>query len=284
MMLKILIPTDFSDNAYHALRYAVFLFEKKEATFYILNTYQAGPSYLENRRTVEQNAELLKISKEASEQDLSKILMDITSENNNSKHKFKTISASGVLENVIGKAATDNDIHYIFMGTQGATGLKGVFLGSNTARIISKIDFCPIVAVPANYNFGVPTEILFATGFEHMFQKYELNPMLVLAKLWGSKIRILHLLDKNEGKAHKKTAKKVLTQRLKEIPFELMEIEKKGKISVEIDKVLSQNSEMGMVAIINYWHSFIEKLTRESVVKNMAFHSKVPLLVMHLID
>lgn len=281
-MIKVLVPTDFSNNAYHALRYAIYLFEKEECTFYILNAFQVGSSNLESIRNKERKTRLFQITKEASERDLKDVLTTVKMENDNPKHLFKTMSVADSLVNAIGKSVLDYSIYYIFMGTKGASGLKSVFLGSNTVKIIRKIDFCPIIAVPFDYALDVPYEILFATGFEHVYDKYELHPMLVLSKLWDSKIRILHLVDKDKEAVHKETVKKVISKRLRQVPYELMEIEKKGSVSTEIEKIVAQNEEIGMVAIIDYWHSFIQKLTQEQVVKNIAFKTKVPLLVMHL--
>ncbi|MFS4467875.1 universal stress protein [Maribacter sp. 2210JD10-5] len=281
-MLKILVPTDFSENAYNALRYAIYLFEKEECTFYIINAFQTGASNLESKRNKVRETRLFKITRAASEKGLAEVLTALRKENDNPKHIFKTISVADSLLNAIGKSVLDYNIYYIFMGTQGASGLKSVFMGSNTVRVIRKIDFCPIVAVPADYNINVPNEILFATGFEHVYDKYELHPMLVLSKLWDSKILVLHLLDTDNQKNPKETAKKVIAKRLRQVPFEIMEIEKRDKVSKEIERIIVQNENIGMVAIIDYWHSFIEKLTHEPVVKNMAFKTKVPLLVMHL--
>lgn len=281
-MINVLVPTDFSANANHALRYAMYLFEKEKCTFYILNAFQTGASNLESIRNRERDTRLFQITKDASERDLADVFKTVKLENDNPKHVFKTLSIADILLNAIGKSAIDLNIYYIFMGTQGASGLKGVFLGSNTVKIISKIDFCPIVAIPADYSFDTPDTILFATGFEHVYDKYELHPMLVLAKLWESKIRVLHLVDKEKSAAHQETAKEVLSKRLHEVPYEIIALEKTDKVSSEIAKQVEQNEEIGMVAIIDYWHSFMEKLMHESVVKNVAFKTKVPLLVMHL--
>jgi len=38
-MKHILIPTDFSSNAWNAIQYALKLFKNEECTFYLLNTY-----------------------------------------------------------------------------------------------------------------------------------------------------------------------------------------------------------------------------------------------------
>lgn len=281
-MINILVPTDFSANALHALRYAIFLFENEECTFYILNSYQTGASNLESRRNKERNTRIFQLSKKAAERDLTELFKAVKLENDNPKHIFKTLSIADTLLNAIGKSVIELNIYYIFMGTQGASGLKGVFLGSNTVNVISKIDLCPIVAVPANYSFKIPKEILFATGFEHVYDKYELKPMLLLSKLWESKINVLHLVGDDKRAAHQETAKKVLSKRMIDTPYEILEIEKKDKVSTEIAKQVEENEEIGMVAIIDYWHSFMEKLTREPVVKKVAFKTKVPLLVLHL--
>ena len=38
-MKKILIPTDFSDNAYGALAYAAQLYAEEDCTFFLLHSY-----------------------------------------------------------------------------------------------------------------------------------------------------------------------------------------------------------------------------------------------------
>ena len=38
-MKKIILPTDFSESAYNAIRYAIHLHEDMETTFYLLHTY-----------------------------------------------------------------------------------------------------------------------------------------------------------------------------------------------------------------------------------------------------
>ena len=39
MNYNILLPTDFSDNSWNAIKYALRLFEDKNCTFFLLNTY-----------------------------------------------------------------------------------------------------------------------------------------------------------------------------------------------------------------------------------------------------
>ena len=48
-MKKIILPTDFSHNAYNAIEYALQLFKDVESTFYLLHTYTPAvyqPEYM----------------------------------------------------------------------------------------------------------------------------------------------------------------------------------------------------------------------------------------------
>ncbi|WKX76899.1 universal stress protein [Zobellia laminariae] len=38
-MKRILLPTDFSDNSFEAIRYALLVFKEIECTFFLLHTY-----------------------------------------------------------------------------------------------------------------------------------------------------------------------------------------------------------------------------------------------------
>ncbi|MFX0556596.1 universal stress protein [Maribacter sp. CXY002] len=283
-MRKILVPTDFSDNAYHALRYAMHLFKNEPCTFYLLNAYAKETSILAVPLLKQTNTKLSQTVRQSVKHNLDQVREIAKKEGINPKHTFKTLPIADTLLNAIGKTVLDNSIQYIFMGTKGTTGLKTVFFGSNTVKVISKINFCPLIAVPMEFEIDTPKEIVFATGFEHVYDTYELNPMITLAKIWNAKIHVLHLIAGNGETKTEATARKVIEDRLKDIQHDILEVTKSNKISTEIEKITALNPAIGMVVIINYWHSFLEKLTHESVIKNITFNTKVPLLVLHLPD
>jgi hypothetical protein len=55
------------------------------------------------------------------------------------------------------------------------------------------------------------------------------------------------------------------------------------EIQVSVADSISRFAEevlADIIVLINYKHNFIEKLTREAVVKKMGFHSKTPLLIL----
>jgi len=170
------------------------------------------------------------------------------------------------------------------MGTQGSSAVKEVFMGSSTIEVLQKIDFCPIVAVPANYDYDVPDKIAFATNFEHIYSKVELIPLITIAELWDSAIEFVHIDKGTELMAHQKTAKKVLKDRFYGLSYKYVEIDGHSKISEAIMEYASNHKDIGMIAMVNYWHSFFEKLIKENIIKRVAFHTEVPFLIFPLID
>lgn len=284
-MRKILLPTDFSENAWNAIAYALALFSQEECRFYVMNAFQTGPSSLTGMMNKGRGTRLYEATKESSQIALSELEDRIYSSGKvQDHHQFEFLLLSDPILQAIGKTVIEKDIDFVFMGTQGASGLKGVFLGSNAVRVIREIDFCPIVAVPEGYEFQGLSEILFATGYEHLYEKYELQPMLQLARLWDSRIKVVHVNKEKELVPAKEKARELLGRRLKGQSYELMDLANGSKINEAIRDLTEENPNIGMVAIIDYWHSFLEKLTREPVVKKIAFKTKVPFLVMHLID
>ncbi|AXT62318.1 universal stress protein [Aquimarina sp. AD10] len=153
-MKKILVPTDFSDNAYNALYYATRLFKNEPCLFYILNTLDTDKSTLLGK----QGEQLVNESKEK----LIEVFHSITRDTEDYKHSFDIISTSQKLITTIESIVAEKQINLIVMGTKGATGAKGFFIGSNTSNIIQKIKCCPVLAVPETFNFE-STEAFFST-------------------------------------------------------------------------------------------------------------------------
>lgn len=219
---------------------------------------------------------LFRAIKDESQRDIKSLIDELESANKNTKHSFKGLSIADSLVNAIGRTTIDKGIQYIFMGTKGSSALKEVFMGSNTVRIIQKIDFCPIIAVPENYDFDLPDEIAFATNFEHIYSEVELVPLIGLAKLWNSKITIVHIDTGKELQPHQQSAKDTLPKRFFGLNHGFEEIKGHTSISGAINGYTHENENIGMIAMVNYWHSFFEKLTKENVIKRVAFHTEVP--------
>ena len=278
-MKKILLPTDFSTNALNAINYALYLFENEECTFYILHTVQIGPSGYSSSFNKGRETRLQKITMEESELKVTSLKASLEANRKNPKQTIETIINTDTLLNAIGKNVINKDIDYIFMGTKGASGVKSIFMGSNTVSVIKNIDFCPLIAVPEEYIFSVPKEILFSTDFKHEYSEIELEPLITLAKLWNSKMVVVHFgLTDDLGEPQLK-AKEILKNRLVDLSHSMAQGYADISVADAINEYIAKHREIGMVAMMNRKHGFFEKLTREPIIKRVAFRSEIPLFI-----
>lgn len=282
---RIIWPTDFSHNARNALMYALALFKDVPCDFFLLNAYQVGASGLSTKMAGANDTRLYNLMKEQSERDLKRELATVKSLDNNPKHTFTTKSIMDTLVNAIGKTVYQEEIDYVIMGTKGASGLKEVFMGSNTYNIIKEMDFCPVIAVPEDYRLdGKLDSILLATGYEHLFENYELKPLLNIVKSFNAKLWIAHVGNETSFTLEQKASKNILEKRLRSIDYEFVEVDKEVSVNNTIRGLVNEDRDIDMVAMINQDHSFFQRLTREAVIKKVTFSTTVPFLVIHLFE
>ena len=280
----ILLPTDFSSNARNAIDYAIQMFRKEECIFYTLNAFEVGASGLSSTMAKNKNTRLHQAVKEESERHVKSLIEELKTNNENTLHQFKGLSISDSLLNAVGKTIIDYSISFVFMGSKGSSAVKEVFMGSSTVSVIKHIDFCRLVVVPENYSFRIPEQIAFATNFEHVYSKVELIPLFNLANLWDSEIVIVHVNTGEKITPHQETCKNLLEERLDGVRIRFKEVPGESKISDAIQLFTSEHTAIGMIAMVNYWHSFFEKLTTENVINRVVFQTKVPFLIFPIID
>ncbi|MEX0289192.1 MAG: universal stress protein [Flavobacteriaceae bacterium] len=281
---NILLPTDFSENSRNAIQYAIKLFEKVDCRFYVLNAFQVSTSGLSNTMNMAKDTRLYKIVKEESERNITAIVKVLETNNKNPLHSFEGLSLYEPLLDAIGRTTIDKNIYYIIMGTKGSSAIKEVFMGSSTVKVLKHIDFCPIIAVPENYRFKQFQEIAFATNFEHTYLEAELVPLIEMAKLWNADISVVHVDTGKELSTTQLNHRTLLKKRFGSVPVDFKEIEGSTKISMAIRQYAEENEKIGLISMVNYWHSFFEKLTHEAVVQKVTFSTKVPFLILPLIE
>lgn len=278
-MKNILLPTDFSLNAENAIKYAIELFKKDECVFYVLNTYT--PS-IANSRFMATTASTVLSEDGArlhSERGLEEVLKRIKLKYAYPNHSFKSISSFSLLIDEIKKTVEDQNIDLVVTGTKGASGLEEVFMGSNTVRIIKSVKSCPVLAVPQHFEFATPNEIAFATDFNRFYTQSELQPLIDMASAFNAVVRIVHV--QHEIKALTELQQfnlGMLRKYLKEIEHYVHTVSELNSISKTLE-VFTHELDIHLLAMLNYQHSYMERMTREPVVKRMAFHTQIPLLV-----
>ncbi|WP_026452425.1 universal stress protein [Aequorivita capsosiphonis] len=279
MKKRILIPTDFSRNAYNALKYAMEIYKREYCDFFILNTYYLPGYSKENLLTPMPTDEALAKVKVKSEKNMERLKVKMDFYDENEKHNFHFLSEFGSFFDVMKRVVEKEDIELIVMGTQGETDNKTVILGSNALNVMEKIRNCPVLAIPAKVLFKDPNEIVFPTSFRTHYKQKELGTMVEIARLLNSPIRILHIQKNKALTKAQLENKKLLETILDPAPYthhRLYNIDLKDGVSSFV-----QSRESEMIAIVNKKHNFFGSIFSNPMVKELGKHTNVPLLAMH---
>ncbi|MEB8328869.1 universal stress protein [Flavobacteriaceae bacterium KMM 6897] len=279
MMNNILIPTDFSDNSWNAIFCALKLYWNVQCTFHILHVYEVSASQIKGARDSQKAGKLFETLAMESEKGLSVFLDYLEKNHSNPKHTFATISKSDHLVGAIKELVFEQPIKMIVMGTQGATGAKEVFMGSNAVHVIKGIRNCSILAVPEEFNFQKLNHLVFPTDFKRFYNRIELLPLVELALTWDSTIHVYHVAQEVALTKEQKTNQEILKELLKGTKVTFHEENIHTTIAESVVE-FSLKLKADMVVLIHYQHTFLEKLAQEPVVKKVGFHTKVPLLVL----
>ena len=275
----VIVPTDFSETADRALEYARALFRSDSCSFHLLNTYTPAISHSRFMATSLHGSMMEENVQSASEQGLQELVDSLLTKNANPLHTFNTISSFNILTEEICNISEVNEIRLVVTGTTGKSGLKEVFLGSNTVRILNSAQECPILTIPPEANFTPPKQIAFITDYKRNFSAAVLQPLLDIASTYGSKIRVMHIKEEHELNKHQQSNKSILEEYLSKLTYTIHEMPYYGSKAKVIQHFL-EDMEVDMVSLVHYKHGFLEELLREPVIKKVIFHAQVPMLVL----
>lgn len=279
MKKRILIPTDFSRNAYNAIKYAMELYKREYCDFFILNTYYLSGYSKENLLSPQPTDKDFNDIKEKSEKNLARLKVQMGYYEENEMHNFNYLSEFGSFFDVMKKVVEREDIELVIMGTQGETDNKTVILGSNAVNAMEKIRNCPVLAIPSTVLFKEPNEIVFPTSFRTHYKQKELATLVEVSRLLSAPIRILHVQKDRALNKSQIENKKLLETILDPASFthhRLYGVDLKDGVSCFV-----QSRESEMIAIVNKKHNFFGSVFSNPMVKELGKHTNVPLLAMH---
>ncbi len=272
-MKKILVPTDRSPNAQHALNYALELYKGQEVEFILFQSYDI-PTYAADMPVPLDNL---------GADELTRILNEDATELNNQykeeAYTFSTKVAAGSLAFNIESVVEELDIDLVVMGTKGASGVSAAIIGSNTSDVIQAAT-CPLLAVPESADIRLPMQILFASDNKGLSDSGIVAPMMELAKQFGAHIHLMNVLD--EGKL---TTVDEAVQGLK-MDHLLEDIEhtfhfENGKDKAQAIENYLNTHNIDLLAVVPRKNNFFDAIFHRSVTRKLTLHTKVPMLAMH---
>lgn len=193
-MKKILVPTDFSENAFLAARYAAEIAKMHHYSLHIVHFYTAVSSGFDedDLKGEQEQPGLLKA--------------DITMKEwvHKLRLQYPDVLISfhndrGLLLEALPKEAKREVYVAIAMGTTGASANKNIFWGSNTALIVAKSPI-PVIVIP-NLEYSPPR--INKAGLLTNFKQEELATLQEFVHIFKQEVEValIHVYKENENVA-----------------------------------------------------------------------------------
>ncbi|WP_437921789.1 universal stress protein [Sphingobacterium sp. LRF_L2] len=276
-MKKLLVPTDFSDNAFLAAQYAAELCKKHKYSLHIVHCYTASSSSFDEKE----------LTKETQDADILKADITIKEWIDRLKSLYPDLLISyqnerGLLEEVLPKEAKNENYIAIVMGTTGASADKNIFWGSNTALIIAKSPI-PVLAIPNKPLHTEITKVALLTNFK----QEELVTLHEFVHIFKETVdlSLIHVYKEEEKETSVRERLDSWTFNIREFPAIrhidqlIAPIVKDDKELDSVPEVVSQlirEEEIDLILISKSRKTFFERLFTSSVSKAMALELQKP--------
>jgi nucleotide-binding universal stress UspA family protein len=276
-MKTILVPTDFSKEADNALEVAAIIARNTDAKIELLHIVESihEDSFSVSGTFIQEDG-LDKVF----------ILKMVEKAMKTMQQKIKVLPLEGikVIPHVkvgsvyknISNIIAENKVDLIVMGTQGATGIKEMFAGSNTEKVV-RLAKCLVLSVKERADKFHLKNVVLATNFSDDAPVF-LNRIKELQSIFNFKLHLLYVntpmsfqSDAELGLTMDKFAK---THDLKNYSFNILNayMEEEG-IMVFADKV---NADV--VALSTHGKKGLSSLLLGSISQDMVNYSPKPIL------
>ncbi|MGH2664694.1 universal stress protein [Flavobacterium sp.] len=273
-MKKILFPTDFSKTSFNAFVYALHLAEMINAEIITLHAYEFPVNgYIDNN--------FLAINFNISEWDefenfkseIPKLRVIIE------KEKMEHIKVTHMLQEgnaiaTIKEVAEKENVDYVIMGTNGASGFSDVFLGSVTDNVMNQ-SRKTVLAIPAHCHFKPIKKMLFLSHLKSTNIDL-LRRLNELAILLHAHIDVLEVKEHHEAEESNTILKwKSFFPKAGINFYILASNDTEGTVIDFIDI-----NKIDIVSIPVHHKGFFKKIFAYSLSRKLGYHSTIPLLGM----
>jgi len=275
-MKKILVPTDFSEAASQAVEFASLISQSWSAELTLLSVYTPAVSRynMVSPLLVDEVAQAIAERNEKLQQIANIIAQEYPG--------VTCHTEVGIGETVEGILAASRSAmsDLIIMGTQGASNIEKVLLGSNAAEVIEKAD-CPVLVVPGNTEIRLPKKIVFATDYAH--SDIEGARMVAsMAQVFEAIITFIHITKNEEVLEAEKEIIDQFTDEVKEATGYkniTSKILSDNSVFMGLDSIVEHaGADADLIALSTRRRSLFEKIYNPSLTKKLAQYTHIPLL------
>ncbi len=272
-MKRILVPIDFSKEAKCAAKVASSIARKTGSEIYLLHMLELPVNTIDP-------AEMSSIRSEP------QIIyfMKLAHQKFDAFKKLPFFKGIKVIESVqfhhafagIINESKKNNIDLIVMGSQGASGLQEMFIGSNTEKVVRRSKVPVLVIKKGKDNFEIK-DIVFASDFKNECKKTFQN-VINFANIFDAKIHLLYV-----NTIHNFNTTKAIESKIEKFikGFDLGDYTRRIYNDISIEKgILSYGRDINadLIALNTHGRSGLSQLFNGSIGQELTNHALRPVI------
>lgn len=271
-MNTIIVPTDFSKNAFVAAQYAASLAKQNGSKLLLYHVYIVLYSGFEEKGVSVQHVEWA--DNEASTS--MKTLLETM------RAQYPEVEIEGeytrgfMIDALNDKLKTNSDINLVVMGTKGVTNLGEAIFGSTTYEVLKKAPI-PVLVIPGD----TPDFSMDHAGFFSDYNPHEIELLQKAVDLLKpvKKFDVIHLV-KGDSQSEVEKAKEWRSKLESTFPERPLEVKEIPVEKVELKEVvnIAKEQKLDLLVFTRPHKPFFEKLFGKSLTKAVASYPVLPSL------
>lgn len=279
-MDKILVPTDFSQQAEFALDAAVQIAKKSNAEIDLLHVLYYPISYDISRVEEVYESSIYPDEAEAVRNEAMEKLKEISERNAYDKVKINYNIKYGNPYTSIAKDVYENDVDMVVMGSKGSSGIEEIFVGSNTERMV-RFSKVPVLTIKDKVDLSNIQDIVFATSLKDEEEKI-VKELKKFQAIFNATIHLLKVNTRGNFIPDVFTKKQVKAfvdkYQIENYTINIFNDENEEDGIVHF----SEEIDADVIALATHSHSGLLHLITGSIAEDIVNHGKRPLWTMSL--
>lgn len=185
----------------------------------------------------------------------------------------------GLIKETLTELVQEEHADLVVLGTKGSYGIDELLAGSISSIVLEKAS-CPVMIIPGTAPYKPIRRMVFATDLAG--EPYaDVNFVLKLAGIFDAEILFLHILTE-EGVRAREGAQTEMNKLYKTLPYDNVSFHVNH--NPDIIKGINQFTHQHQADILVMGHhpqGFWQKLFTKDHAREMAYHTQLPLLVLH---
>lgn len=288
MFQKIIVPTDFSRCADNACDAAIHMANKFNAELIFLHSIETlvkweSMDFISSKNAILPEGEptdLIEKAKKAEQLALKSLKSLVTDAKQRGVKASEHLMYNASLEDMLA-FVDDSKTDLIIMGTQGASGVSELFVGTNSQKVVRQAS-CPVLTINEGQVHFEPKQLLYVSDFKSEQGIANLEKAAAICKAFNATLDLLYV-----NLPHAFEDSDTSIQRMRKASSRIKDLKVREHIvnhfSVE-EGVWSMVKEKDIDLIVISIHGYtgIRRMLNNNVTESLVNHSSTPVLSVNM--